>query len=101
MNLLLVDLGNTRIKWAMAQRGVRLRVADEHPTAKLSPAWIKRLAERYPRSHLVLASVVPKWNAAFTRMFRDRATVVSGRLPELKSHFAYPNPAELGADRIA
>ena len=101
MNLLLVDLGNTRIKWATAQGRAHLRVAGEHPTAKLTPAWISRLTKRHPRHHLVLASVVPRWNAIFARAFRGRATIVSGKLPELKHQFAYPNPAELGADRIA
>ena len=101
MNLLLVDLGNTRIKWATAQGRGALRVAGDHPTAKLTSAWISHLARRHPRHHLVLASVVPRWNAAFTDAFRCRAVVVSGKLPALKPHFAYPNPAELGADRIA
>jgi len=101
MNLLLVDLGNTRIKWATAQGRARLRVTGQRLTAKLTPAWIGNLAERHPRHHLVLASVVPRWNAAFARAFRGRATIVSGKLPALKPHFAYPNPAELGADRIA
>jgi type III pantothenate kinase len=101
MNLLLVDLGNTRIKWATAQGRARLRVEGEHPTAKLTATWISRLAKRHPRHHLVLASVVPRWNAAFVRAFWDRATIVSGKLPALKAHFAYPNPAELGSDRIA
>jgi type III pantothenate kinase len=101
MNLLLVDLGNTRIKWATAQGRARLRVAGEHPTAKLAQTWIRQLAKRHPRHHLVLASVVPRWNAAFARAFRGRATIVSGKLPALKPYFAYPKPTELGADRIA
>jgi type III pantothenate kinase len=101
MNLLLVDLGNTRIKWATAQGRRSLRIAGEHPTAKLTSAWIRRLAKRYRRDHLVLASVVPKWSAAFARVFHGRATIVSGKLSALKTHVAYPRPAELGADRIA
>jgi type III pantothenate kinase len=101
MNLLLVDLGNTRVKWAAPRPGAALRLAGDFPTAKLSAAWVRALAARHPQHHLVLASVVPKWNAAFARAFRGRVTLVSGRLPELKSLFAYPKPAELGADRIA
>ena len=101
MNLLLVDLGNTRIKWATAQARARLRVAGGHPTTKLTSAWINRLAKRHPIHHLVLASVVPRWNATFARAFRGRVTILSGKLSALKPCFAYPNPAELGADRIA
>lgn len=101
MNLLLVDLGNTRVKWATARAGAAICVADERATSKISAAWIGSLARTYAREHLVLASVVPKWNAAFTRAFRGRLTVVSGGLRALKPLFAYPKPAELGADRIA
>jgi type III pantothenate kinase len=99
MNLLLVDLGNTRLKWATAS--TPLRVSGDHPTAQLNAIWIRALAAKHPRHHLVLASVVPKWNASFARAFRRRATLVSGKLPAIMPHFAYPNPAELGADRIA
>jgi len=99
MNLLLVDLGNTRIKWATERRP--LRVAGDHPSGKLSSAWITRLAKKHPQHHLVLASVVPKWNAAFTRVFHGRATIISGKMPALIPLFNYPKPAELGADRIA
>jgi type III pantothenate kinase len=101
MNPLLVDLGNTRVKWATPRPGGALRVAGDHPTAKLDAAWIRRLAREWPQHHLVLASVVPRWNAAFTRAFRGRATLVSGRLPQLRPLFAYRRPAELGADRVA
>ena len=101
MNLLLVDLGNTRIKWATARGREKLRISGEHLTAKLTAAWIDSLVAKHPHHHLILASVVPKWNSAFARAFRGRATIVSGTLPALKPHFAYPKPAELGADRIA
>jgi type III pantothenate kinase len=101
MNLLLFDLGNTRVKWATAQVRGPLLVAGEHPSGKISAAWIRGLARKWPKHHLVLASVVPRWNAAFARAFRGRATIVSGKLPALRPHLAYPRPAELGADRIA
>jgi type III pantothenate kinase len=101
MNLLLVDLGNTRLKWAAARARGTLRVAGEHPSGKLNAAWIRGLARRWPEHQLVLASVVPRWNAAFARAFRGRATIISGKLRTLRPHLAYPKPAELGADRIA
>ena len=97
--LLLVDLGNTRVKWATASGS--LRIAGDASTASISAAWIGALARKWPRHCLVLASVVPRWNATFRRAFRGRVTIVSGRLGLLQRHFAYPKPAELGADRIA
>jgi type III pantothenate kinase len=101
MNFLLVDLGNTRVKWATAgARGPR-RLAGDFPTAGLSAAWIRALAKKHGAHHLVLTSVVPKWNSAFARAFRGRATIIDGALPALRNFFRYPRPAELGADRIA
>jgi len=101
MKLLLVDLGNSRVKWAVARRGGPVRLAGDHPTAALSAAWVRALAAKHPGHRLVLGSVVPKWNAAFARAFHGRALLVSGTLPLLKKHLRYPKPAELGADRIA
>jgi type III pantothenate kinase len=101
MSFLLVDLGNSRVKCATTAYEGPLRLAGQLPTANLSVGWIRALAEKNARLHLVLASVVPKWNSTFARAFRGRVTIVSGKLPELKDRFDYPNPAELGADRIA
>ena len=101
MNLLLVDLGNTRVKWATARAQGAIRLEGDRPTAKISAAWIRGLAKKWPHHHLVLASVVPKWTSSFERAFRGRATIVSGSLHSLRNHFRYPKPAELGADRIA
>jgi type III pantothenate kinase len=101
MNLLLVDLGNTRVKWALARPGGKPRLLGDRPTAQISGAWVRTLAAKHAGHRLVLASVVPKWTAVFIRAFRGRATLVSGALPALKPLFHYPKPAELGADRIA
>jgi type III pantothenate kinase len=101
MSLLLVDLGNTRVKWATPRGRTSLRLAGDFPTAQLTAKWTKALAKRYPRHLLVIASVVPKFTLAFATAFRGRTTFVSGRMPELKPFFAYPKPEELGADRVA
>jgi type III pantothenate kinase len=101
MKLLLVDVGNTRVKWATAGARGALRPGGEAATAQLSAAWIGALARRWPGHYLVLACVVPRWRGAFRSAFRGRVTIVSGLLPMLKHFFSYPKPAELGADRIA
>jgi type III pantothenate kinase len=100
-DLLLVDLGNTRVKWATAGARGPLRVGGNHPTAGITAAWLRALAGKHPRHHLVLASVVPRWTPAFERAFRRRSTIVSGDLRSLRPCFDYPKPSELGADRIA
>jgi type III pantothenate kinase len=146
-DLLLVDVGNTRVKWATARARGPIRVVGDAATVAMSAAWVGALARKWPGHHLVLASVVPRWNPVFNRAFRGRVTVVSGGLPatsrgfvvascsramprartrttqarlslpghpnrarreprgvylqRLRLRFAYPKPAELGADRIA
>ena len=102
MNLshyLLVDIGNTRMKWAVS-RG-RIGAMGDIPTRDATPAWIDSLARKYPGCPTILASVVPKLVPAFRRAFSGRLTEVSAALPEIGLHFDYPNPAEIGADRFA
>ncbi len=47
MNLLLVDLGNTRVKWAAAGASAKLRLAGERPTTQLTATWIRTLAAKH------------------------------------------------------
>jgi len=49
----------------------------------------------------VLAAVVPKWVPVFQEIFAGRIHVVTGTSPTLRLRFLYPQPAELGADRLA
>jgi type III pantothenate kinase len=101
LDLLLVDFGNTRVKWATARARSPLSTAGDYPSAKVTASWIRTFARKYVRHHLVLASVVPKWIPVFEDAFAGHATVVSGRSPIPGLTFRYPKPAELGADRIA
>ncbi len=104
---LLVDLGNTRVKWATAhlpgfgptkQEPV---VAGEMATAQATPAKITALVKKYSRHHLILSSVVPKLTPAFLRAFTGRSHLITADSPALGVHFDYPKPSELGADRLA
>ena len=105
---LLVDAGNTRLKWAMAGRSWPKRIAGEIATEKATPQWIASLAKNYPNHPTVMASVVPRLAPAFRRSFSGRLQEVSADMPQeclghfgTEFRFAYPKPAELGADRIA
>jgi type III pantothenate kinase len=98
---LLIDAGNTRLKWAVTgARGVG-RLAGDVATKAVTLAWIAGLARKYPKHHAVLASVVPKLAPAFRRSFARRIEIVTGRSPDLGFTFDYPRPAEIGADRLA
>jgi type III pantothenate kinase len=98
---LLIDVGNTRLKWATASARGPIRIAGDVATKEVTSAWIRSLAQKFPKYHLVLASVVPKMVPAFRRAFLKRIEVVTGNSDALGLAFDYPKPAELGADRLA
>lgn len=99
--LLLVDAGNTRLKWATARPGGPIRLGGEIATKTATPAWIASLARKYPAHSTVFASVVPKLTPAFRRSFAGRIEIIRGDLPNHGLLFDYPKPDEIGADRIA
>ena len=99
--LLLIDLGNTRLKWATAGLRGSIRVEGDIATDKVTSQWIISLARKYSGHPVVLASVVPKWLSSFRRAFPKRLHVVTGTSSALGLRFHYPKPAEIGADRLA
>jgi len=99
--LLLVDAGNTRIKWATASMQGPIRVAGDFATKDITIGQVQSLAKKFPKHRVVLASVVPKLVPVFRRAFARRIEVISGLSPMLGLRFDYPKSAELGADRIA
>jgi len=98
---LLIDVGNTRLKWATARPDAPVRVAGDVATKQATPAWVSSLAQKYRQQPTVLASVVPKSLPAFRRAFPRRLIEAAAELPEIGLHFLYPKPAEIGADRLA
>jgi type III pantothenate kinase len=96
---LLIDAGNTRVKWAVAQPGGKIRLAGDASTQSFGLPHARHLARTCPAHVVILASVVPKHTRSFQSAFGDRLTVVDAKTSGLK--FAYPKPHELGADRIA
>jgi type III pantothenate kinase len=112
MNLnafLFVDIGNTRVKWANAAIPVFDTsyakdippITGEMPTTEATPERIRELSKECPRHYLILASVVPHLTSEFCRFFKRRFHIVNAESPALGLDFDYPNPAEIGADRLA
>ena len=113
MNLhafLLVDVGNTRVKWTVAPMPGYDRVdfpvdlpagTGEMPTAEATPSRVGTLAKQFRRHYLVLSSVVPALTPLFSRVFNRRFHLVNSDSPTLGLDFDYPNPAEIGSDRLA
>jgi type III pantothenate kinase len=103
---LLIDIGNTRIKWTLGGKRWPTKTIGDIATKEATAKWIRALAKKYKDKSVVLACVVPKLIPAFRRAFSSRLIVVNGTLPELVCpirglSFDYPKPAELGADRLA
>jgi type III pantothenate kinase len=98
---LLVDVGNTRLKWATARPNGPIRVAGEIETREASSKWTDALARKFPAHRVVLASVVPEMAPTFQRAFSGRILSVNGNTSALRLTFNYPKPAEIGADRLA
>jgi type III pantothenate kinase len=101
---LLIDVGNSRLKWATAECKGPIKSAGDVSTARVTKSWIHALAKKHQNYSAVMACVVPKLIPALRETFNDRLTVVSARMPigfAANFGFRYPKPSELGADRIA
>ena len=102
MKLLLIDAGNTRTKWAVsASSAARFTGLGEMATADVTRARILALGRGHPGAAIALACVVPRLMPLFRSAFGSRLCVVSGSRPDLDLKFDYPNPSEVGADRLA
>ncbi len=97
---LLIDVGNTRLKWATVTARGTIRERGQAPTATIDARWTASFAKQHAGANVILASVVPTATHLLARAF-PALTVVTGTLPGLPLAFAYPKPAEIGADRIA
>jgi type III pantothenate kinase len=99
--LLLIDAGNTRLKWAEVRGRGTIALRGEITTQDVTASFLKKLARSFQKHHVVLACVVPKLVPAFKNAFAQRLHVVTGTSPSLRMTFRYPKPAEVGADRLA
>ncbi len=99
--LLLIDAGNTRLKWAITTSTGTIRAAGDIDTKIANATWTRSLAKKYPKHRVVLSSVVPKLVPSFQRAFAKRLEIVNGTSLALRLEFDYPKPAQLGADRLA
>ena len=111
--LLLVDVGNSRVKWAVAEiPGVESSLAiyghnplplpkGEIATTEVTSDFIRSLNESFSHHGLILSSVVPALVPLFEKIFAPRLHFINWRMNALGLRFDYPNPAELGTDRLA
>ncbi len=97
MVVLLIEIGNTHAKFADAD----LRLLEKIPTARLTPAAVRRIARSLGATECWVVSVVP----AATRLVRDafpgRVRLIRSRdVTGLTLSPTLPAPERIGVDRL-
>ena len=100
MRLLLIDVSNSRTKYALARKGELGRVRQAL-TLGLDANAVRRMLEPASRCDgVVLCSVVPQVTTLFEAESIRGLIRVNHRM-KLNFGFDYPKPEEIGADRLA
>lgn len=102
MIFLLIDNSNTRTKFALGDPAGLLDWRGVLPTAALTTETIRALTDPLAFDAVVMASVVPAKAAVLAATLETRAPVhpLTWQSP-LGMAIDYPNPAQIGADRLA
>ena len=96
---LLIDVGNGRVKMGLASAQAILD-RRELPTAGLTAAQITEKLSGWSFDSATLCSVVPAAIPAFQEALGDRLHVLTCGT-DLRIGIRYPQPASIGADRLA
>jgi type III pantothenate kinase len=97
---LLIDISNSFTKIAFSSRR-RVERAIRLPTSSLTSFGLRNLLRRHDAKRLVVSSVVPERNAAVKKAAHQRPIVWLSAKATLGVGIAYPQPATIGADRLA
>ena len=97
---LLIDVSNSFTKLALAS-AVKLGATERIATARLSSAAIARLLRKGKVERVIVSSVVPKKNAVIRRAAGKVPVLFVSAKSELGVGVDYPEPASIGADRLA
>ena len=98
--LLVIDISNSWTKFALV-RGARLRLLTRHPTPQLSKDFLSRLNQKHHPDRVVASSVVPSAGKKLAQVWPGQQLLLVGHRTKLPIRLRYPNPASIGADRIA
>ena len=100
VDYLLIDISNSYTKLAFSTRA-RLGRAERIPTPELSRESLGRFLSRREVGLIVVASVVPKKNAAIKQAAGTTQVLLVDAQSELGVGVRYPAPETIGADRLA
>ena len=98
---LLINNNNSRTKFALSNRG---ELTDEHrviDTKDLTEIDVADLLEEWNFSKIVMASVVPDRADDLRKWFSETPMVEVSHKIKLGIEVDFPNPATIGADRLA
>ena len=102
MKLLLIDNSNTRTKFAVAEEPGLPEDSFWIPTGEIGPARIEEALKDLDFEAAVLCSVVPEKAEVLASWLEDRVPLHRiGHHSPLGIGIDYPQPASIGADRLA
>lgn len=97
---LLIDVSNSYTKIALASRAKIFRV-HKIPTRELNPEILPEVVQVSDFETAVISSVVPKAAKALRNFLRGKKILTVGAKLNLGVGIDYPDPASIGADRLA
>ena len=98
---LLIDNSNTRTKFALADGETLSDWRVVVPTAELSPDSIDQALDGATFTHATICSVVPDAAELLASRLGDTPVHRISHQSDLPISIDYPNPAQIGADRLA
>lgn len=102
MAWLLIDNSNSRTKFALGDSKRLLEWRAVLPTAGISPESLATITRGVEFTGVIIGSVVPAKAAVLREYFEDCAPVhLLGCDSPIGMRIDYPNPAQIGADRLA
>ncbi len=102
MPWLLIDNSNTRTKFSLGDAESLLPWRGVIATAELTPTALAKLLDAIDYDAVIICSVVPEKSAMFRKFFDGNHPVhfLDSTSP-LGMDIDYPNPLQIGADRLA
>lgn len=99
-DFLLIDNSNSFTKFALASRS-KLGTTRKLSTAEVTPTSVQKLLGNWTFQAAVLCSVVPQKASILERCLRAVPLERVSAASPLGIHIEYPQPATIGADRLA
>jgi type III pantothenate kinase len=98
--VLVIDISNSWTKFGLVH-GSRLQPAGRIETSRLTVGGLAKLDKKYSPRLAVIASVVPRALTTARKVWRGNKLLAVGHQIPLPIKLKYPNPRNIGADRIA